>query len=262
MFGAGAVGFDRGGRLGPKRETRMRAAWSNLKTNNHKEVQLAASLNKYLAELLGTFVLVGVGSLAILSSGGSVVAISLGFGLAVFAAIHMFGSVSGAHVNPALTLAKMMRKEISAADTAGYVVAQLAGAALAAGLIAGVSGNSGVKATLVRGGEIGGGRVMDAGEIFILELILTVVLVIVFLRVTSGEGKGAPYAIAGALTVIHLAAAPLTGGSVNPVRSLGPAIVAGDYTNVWAYVLAPLAGAVIGVFLDKFVNEGNGADEA
>ena len=222
---------------------------------------MAASLNKYLAELFGTFVLVGVGSLAILSSGGSVVAVSFGFGLAVFAAIHMFGSVSGAHVNPALTLAKMMRREISAADTVGYIAAQLAGAVLAAGLIAVAAGSRGVGATVVRGGEMGGGRV-EAGEIFILEVILTAVLVIVFLRVTSGEGKGAPYAIAGALTLIHLAAAPLTGGSVNPVRSLGPAIVAVDYTDVWAYILAPLVGAVIGVLLDKFINEGNGADEA
>lgn len=222
---------------------------------------MAASLNKYLAELFGTFVLVGVGSLTILSSGGSVVAVSLGFGLAVFAAIHMFGSVSGAHVNPALTFAKMMRREISAADTVGYIAAQLAGAVLAAGLIAVVAGSRGVGATVVRGGEMGGGRV-EAGEIFILEVILTAVLVIVFLRVTSGGGKGAPYAIAGALTLIHLAAAPITGGSVNPVRSLGPAIVAVNYTDVWAYILAPLVGAVIGVLLDKFINEGNGADEA
>ena len=217
---------------------------------------MAASLNKYLAELFGTFVLIGVGSMAILSSGGSVVAISLGFGLAVFAAIHMFGSVSGAHLNPAFTFAKMLRGEISGPDLAGYVVAQLAGALLGSGLVFYAAGD------LVTETVVGGGPSVDTMEVFILEAILTAVFVIVFLRVTSGEGKGAPYAIAGTLTVIHLAAVPVTGGAVNPVRSLGPAIISSDYSEVWAYILGPLVGAVIGVFLDRFVNEENGVSEA
>ncbi len=222
---------------------------------------MAGSINKYLAELLGTFVLIGVGSMAVLVSGGDIVVISFGFGLAVLAAIYMFGAVSGAHVNPALTLAKLLRKEISPADAAGYVIAQLAGAMLAAGLIAGIAGTRGVSGTLVRGGQMASGRVVDAGEIFILEIVLTAILVIVFLRTTSGDGKAAPFAIAMTLTVLHLAAAPLTGAAVNPVRSLGPAIVASNYTSVWAYILAPLVGAVIGVYIDKFVNESNMSSE-
>lgn len=114
---------------------------------------MAGSLNKYLAELLGTFVLIGVGSMAVLSSGGNIVAIALGFGLAVLAAIYMFGAVSGAHVNPALTFARLLRGEISGADLVGYVVAQLAGALLASGLVAAVAGVGGVEQTVPAGGR-------------------------------------------------------------------------------------------------------------
>ena len=211
---------------------------------------MAGSLNKYLAELLGTFVLVGVGSMAILSSDGNVVAISFGFGLALLAAIYMFGSVSGGHVNPAVTLAMMLRGQISGADLVGYIVAQLAGALLASGLVAAVAGVRGVENTVV-----GGGSGIDTVEVFIIEAILTALLVIVIIRTTSGNGGNAPIAIALALTVIHLASVPLTGASVNPVRSLGPAIIAVDFAEVWAYILGPAVGAVIGVYVDKFVNE-------
>ena len=211
---------------------------------------MAGSLNKYLAELLGTFVLIAVGSMAILSAGGNVVAIALGFGLALLAAIYMFGSVSGAHVNPAITFAKMLRGEISGTDLVGYIVAQLAGALLASGLVAAVAGVGAVESTVV-----GGGRGFDALDVFILEAVLTAVLVIVFVRTTSGEGRTAPIALALALTVIHLAAVPITGASVNPVRSLGPAIIAAEFAEVWVYILAPAVGAVIGVYVDKFVSE-------
>ena len=211
---------------------------------------MAGSLNKYLAELLGTFVLIGVGSMAILSSNGNIVAIAFGFGLALLAAIYMFGSVSGCHVNPAVTLAMMLRGQISGADLVGYVIAQLAGALLASGLVAAVIGVGGVENTIV-----GAGSGIDTVGLFIIEVILTALLVIVIIRTTSGEGKGAPFAIAMALVLIHLAAVPLTGASVNPVRSLGPAIIAVDFTDVWVFILAPLVGAVIGVYVDKFVNE-------
>ena len=220
------------------------------KGHTEREVQLAGSLNKYLAELLGTFVLIGVGSMAILSAGGNVVAIAFGFGLALLAAIYMFGSVSGAHVNPAVTLAMMLRGQISGSDLVGYIIAQLAGALLASGLVAAVAGVGGVEDTIV-----GAGGGIDVLELFILEAILTALLVIVIIRTTSGEGRAAPLAIGMALAVIHLAAVPLTGASVNPVRSLGPAIIAADFTDVWIYILAPAVGAVVGVYVDRFVNE-------
>ena len=91
---------------------------------------MAGSMNKYLAELLGTFVLVGIGTMAILSSGGGIVAISFGFGLALLAGIYMFGGLSGAHFNPAVTLAMLLRKDTNSSDAIGYIIAQVAGAVL------------------------------------------------------------------------------------------------------------------------------------
>ena len=210
---------------------------------------MTGSLNKYLAELLGTFVLVTVGSMAIINAGGSVLMIGFGFGLALLAAIYMFGSVSGAHFNPAVTLAMLLRGGISGSDLVGYIVAQVAGATLAAALVFYAAGDA-VRATVtaVQG--------IDSVQAFIIEAILTAVFVIVILRTTSGEGSAAaPIAISLALLVVHLAAVPLTGASVNPARTLGPAIIAAEYGDVWLYILGPAVGAIVGVYVDKFVNE-------
>ena len=210
---------------------------------------MTGSLNRYLAELLGTFVLVTLGSMAILNAGGSVLMIAFGFGLALLAAIYMFGDRSGAHFNPAVTLAMLLRGSISGSDLVGYIVAQVAGAVLAAGLVFYAAGNA-VRDTVTAVSGI------DPVQAFIIEAILTAVFVIVILRTTSGEGSAvAPVAIALALLVVHLAAVPLTGASVNPARSLGPAIIAADYGDVWVYILGPAVGAVIGVYVDKFVSE-------
>lgn len=210
---------------------------------------MTGSLNKYLAELLGAFVLIGVGSMAILSAGGSIVAIAFGFGLALLIALYMFGSVSGGHYNPAVTLAQLIRGEISPADAVGYIVAQLAGAVLAAGLVAAALGTSAVGRTVVGDGA-------DLGSIWVLalEALFTAFLVMVILRVTSGENATAPVIIGLTLVVIHLALVPITGASVNPVRSLGPAIVAADFTDAWAYIVGPLVGGAVAVYVDRFIN--------
>ncbi|MCE2528703.1 MAG: aquaporin [Acidimicrobiia bacterium] len=210
---------------------------------------MTGSLNKYLAELLGAFVLIGVGSMAILSSGGSIVAIAFGFGVALLIALYMFGSVSGGHYNPAVTLAQLIRGEISAADAGGYIVAQLAGAVLAAALVAAALGSSAVGRTVVGDGA-------DLGSIWVLalEALFTAFLVMVILRVTSGENASAPVVIGLTLVVIHLALVPVTGASVNPVRSLGPAIVAADFTDAWAYIVGPLVGGAVAVYVDRFIH--------
>ncbi len=210
---------------------------------------MTGSLNKYLAELLGAFVLIGVGSMAILSSGGSIVAIAFGFGVALLIALYMFGSVSGGHYNPAVTLAQLIRGEISAADAGGYIVAQLAGAVLAAALVAAALGSSAVGRTVVGDGA-------DLGSIWVLalEALFTAFLVMVILRVTSGENASAPVVIGLTLVVIHLALVPVTGASVNPVRSLGPAIVAADFTDAWAYIVGPLVGGAAAVYVDRFIH--------
>ena len=210
---------------------------------------MTGSLNRYLAELLGAFVLIGVGSMAILSSGGSIAAIAFGFGLALLIALYMFGSVSGGHYNPAVTVAQLIRGQITAADAVGYIVAQLAGAVLASGLVAAVLGASAVGRTVVGDGA-------DIGPIWVLalEALFTAFLVIVILRVTSGENAAAPVVIGLTLVVIHLALVPITGASVNPVRSLGPAIVAADFTDAWAYIVGPLVGGAVAVYVDRFIN--------
>ncbi|MDE0369533.1 MAG: aquaporin [bacterium] len=210
---------------------------------------MTGSLNRYLAELLGAFVLIGVGSMAILSSGGSIAAIAFGFGLALLIALYMFGSVSGGHYNPAVTLAQLIRGEITGADAVGYIVAQLAGAVLASGLVAAVLGASAVGRTVVGDGS-------DVGSIWVLalEALFTAFLVLVILRVTSGENATAPVVIGLTLVVIHLALVPVTGASVNPVRSLGPAIVAADFTDAWAYIVGPLVGGAVAVYVDRFIN--------
>ncbi|MXY76642.1 MAG: aquaporin [Acidimicrobiia bacterium] len=210
---------------------------------------MTGSLNRYLAELLGAFVLIGVGSMAILSSGGSIAAIAFGFGLALLIALYMFGSVSGGHYNPAVTLAQLIRGQITAADAVGYIVAQLAGAVLASGLVAAVLGASAVGRTVV-----GDGAGIGSIWVLALEALFTAFLVIVILRVTSGENAAAPVVIGLTLVVIHLALVPITGASVNPVRSLGPAIVAADFTDAWAYIVGPLVGGAVAVYVDRFIN--------
>ena len=209
---------------------------------------LAGSMNKYLAELLGTFVLVGVGSMAILNAGGDVVVVSFGFGLALMAGIYMFGGLSGAHFNPAVTVGMFLKGKTTSQDAFGYLIAQLAGGVLASSLVLYVAEKEGVLATLTTHPNL------DATQTLVLEALLTAIFVMVILRATTGDGKAAPFAIPMALVVIHLAATGVTGASVNPARSLGPAIVGGDYTDIWVYIVGPLVGAAVGYYLDKLLN--------
>ena len=218
---------------------------------------MAGSMNKYLAELLGTFVLVLVGTLTVLNvggaaTGGGVVAISLGFGLAVMAGIYMFGAISGAHFNPAVTLAMFLKKDTSSTDLVGYWIAQVAGAVLASGLVAYAAGGgaTGKAAVDMTRNTFSG----EAVNVMLLEAILTAIFVMVILRSTAGEGKAAAFAIPMALVAIHLAAINLTGASVNPARSLGPAIIATEMADIWVYIAGPLLGGVVGFYLDKFLN--------
>ena len=210
---------------------------------------MVASMNKYLAELLGTFVLVAVGSMSIISSDGNLLFIGFGFGLALLGAIYVFGDRSGAHFNPAVTLAMMMRKDTSPSDLVGYLIAQTAGALLAAGLVFYIAGQQAVEFTLTRAPDL------DVVQLLVVEGILTAIFVMVVLRTTAAHKRAAPLAISLVLVAIHLAAIPVTGASVNPARSLGPAIVAGDFTDIWAYIVGPGIGAAVGFYFDKFIND-------
>jgi MIP family channel proteins len=213
------------------------------------------SINKLAAELLGTYILVLGGTATILSAaaGGApsnILIVAFGFGLALVAGLYAFGEVSGGHFNPAVSFAMLLDKRIDVGTMFGYWVAQLAGATLASLTLLAATSTEAVASTMTTFGE---GIV--AWEAFMFETVFTAIFLAVILKVTKSEtfGNTAFLAIGFTLTVIHLVLIPFTGTSVNPVRSLGPGIVGGVWTDQWVYWLAPLLGAAIGWGIYKFV---------
>ena len=199
-------------------------------------------VNKYLAEFLGTFVLVFFGSMGILSVGGAVgaaeiVAISFAFGLALLAGIWAVAHISGAHFNPAVTLAMLVDGRTSFGDAIGYWVAQFAGATVASLVVMAATSREAVAGTVT------GYETLSTG--ILMEIVLTLVFVWVILAVTRTGGNHAPVAIALTLVSVHLAGIPFSGASVNPARSFGPAVVSGDFDQLWVYIVFPLVGALI-----------------
>lgn len=201
-------------------------------------------INKYLAEVLGTFILVGIGSMGILAVGGAngaaeIIAIAFAFGLALLAGIWVVGHVSGAHFNPAVTLAFLFDREISFSDAIGYWIGQFAGASLASLVVWAVAGSRdavGMTATSYN----------DLNTAIVVEILLTAVFVWTILAVVKRGQNHAPAAIALTLTAVHLAGIPFTGASVNPARSFAPIAIAGaDWGTLWVYIYAPLIGAVV-----------------
>jgi aquaporin Z len=214
-----------------------------------------------VAEFLGTFGLLFVGGLAILTATGTgggvlepggLIVIALGFGLALLVSLYAFGEVSGGHYNPAVSLGALLDGRISPVTFALYLVAQIAGAVVAGLALLSASSQDEVAATATVPGGVG------AGTAFLLETLLTALFVAVILKVTTSGTMGptAFLAIPLALTVIHLAAVPLSGASVNPARTLGSAIVGNNYTDVWVYLTAPFLGAIIGWVLYRLTATG------
>ena len=224
---------------------------------------------KYCSEFIGTLVLVfmGCGSAVFLGCApdGGHLAVALAFGLSIVAMAYVIGNISGCHINPAVSLAMLLRKKLSIADFCGYVVAQVAGAIAGAGLLkllvsfgivdqAGGLGSNGVASA--------GG----AGGALLVEIILTFIFIFVIIGVTSDESKGsvAGIVIGLTLTFVHIVGIPLTGTSVNPARSIGPALFAGGaaLSDVWVFIVGPLVGSVLAVLVyslvkakEKHVNE-------
>jgi aquaporin Z len=202
-------------------------------------------INKYLAEFMGTFILVfggSMGILAILQLGGGddpvkLIAIGLAFGLALLAGIWAVGHVSGAHFNPAVTLGMLLDGRVSFSDAIGYWVGQFAGAIVASLAVAGASSTETVAQTVT--------SYSDQTAAILLELIFTALFVWVIMAVTKKGANHAPVAIALTLVGIHLAAIPFSGSSVNPARSFGPAVVSGEFTQLWVYIVFPLVGGVV-----------------
>lgn len=201
-------------------------------------------VNKYLAELMGTLILVGVGSMGILSVGGAsgaaeIIAIGLAFGLALLAGIWVVGHVSGAHFNPAVTLGMLLDKRISFSDAIGYWIAQFAGATVGSLIVLAAAGSrEAVAGTATTYG--------DLSTVIVVEIVLTVVFVWTIMAVTKSGANHAPLAISLVLVGVHVAGIPFSGASVNPARSFGPAVVGNVFgTSLLVYIYAPLIGAIV-----------------
>ena len=197
----------------------------------------------YIAELIGTFILVAIGSMAAFTSGGNLVIVALGFGFALLIALYSVGHISGGHFNPAVSLAMRLGGRLSTADMIGYWIAQVIGAVLASLAVLAMSGSDAVADTM--------NTYADTGPAFGAEIILTGAFVLVIMVVVSQNLGHARMVISLALIAIHLAGVPISGASVNPARSLGPALVAGDLGGVWLYIVAPLVGGVAAWLITK-----------
>ncbi|HEU4916577.1 MAG TPA: aquaporin [Acidimicrobiia bacterium] len=217
-------------------------------------------VNKYLAEFFGTFILVFFGSMGILAVNGAsgaaeIVAIGLGFGLALLAGIWAVGHVSGGHFNPAVTLAMLFDRRTSFADAVGYWVAQLAGASVASLVVMTATSRDDVAGTVT------GYPVLSTG--ILMEVVLTTVFIWVILSVTRTGGNHAPLGIALTLVAVHIAGIPFSGASVNPARSFGPAVVSGSseaLEQLWVYIVFPLVGGLLAWGLHRLFAPVEGED--
>jgi aquaporin Z len=214
------------------------------------------NLKKYLAELTGSAILVfmGCGSAVFLGCAvtGGHLAVALAFGLSIVALAYVIGGVSGCHINPAVSLAVFLDKRMSGADFCGYVISQIIGAVAGAALLKLVSGNAAVDLTGSLGSNLAAGA-GGYGGAFLVEMVLTFIFTLTILGVTADESKRSVAGIVIGLTLVfvHIIGIPLTGTSVNPARSIGPALFAGGQAlkDLWVFILAPLTGAAIAAFI-------------
>ncbi len=221
-------------------------------------------MKKYVAELLGTFVLVFMGCGSAVLAGGDVgfLGISFAFGIAVLAMVYAIGPISGCHINPAITVAMLFSGKIGAKDAGGYIVFQIIGAILGAGVLYLIAqGLSGYDIAVNGLGQNGFGegspKGYDMKSSFIAEVVLTAIFLLVIFGAThkNAPGKFAGIAIGLALAMIHIVGIPVTGVSVNPARSIGPAIFAGGLalSQLWLFIVAPLLGGVLGAVIWKLI---------
>jgi aquaporin Z len=217
--------------------------------------------HRIAAELVGTFVLVffGVGSAVYgidLAEGVGRLGVALTFGLVLLALAYAFGPVSGAHVNPAVTLAVLLNRGIAAGEAAAFMAAQLGGGILAGAALRGMVDLGGVTDRTGSLGTNGYGETVNLGGALAIEIAMTAVLVTVILLTTRPDGQPAFAGLAIGLTLAAMVAVgiPLTGASLNPARSLGPALFYPPaLAQVWVFLVAPLLGACLAVGVARLV---------
>ena len=228
-------------------------------------------IKKYLCEFIGTAVLVLFGCGTAVVTGGltaglglgtiGVLTIALAFGLSIVAMAYVIGNISGCHINPAVSLAMLINKKMDVKDFIFYVIAQVIGAIAGIGLLYFIGSNSNLGVASL--GANGFGEASAVGlnmwGAFAVEVILTFVFIYTILGVTSDDKKGAVAGIVIGLTLafVHIIGIPLTGTSVNPARSLAPAIFLGGEAlkQVWVFIVAPFVGSAIAAFVYKFLNK-------
>ena len=217
---------------------------------------------KYLCEFIGTLVLVFFGCGTAVITGGDLVATSLAFGLAIVVMAYSIGKVSGCHVNPAVSLAMLINKKLSFSEFCGYVAAQVLGAIAGTAVLFAI-----LKSSVLGLPNLGanGYGVLSNVELslvgaLITEIVLSFVFIFTILGVTSDESKEniSGLIIGLALTFVHLIGINLTGTSVNPARSLGPALFAGGehLKQLWVFVVAPLLGSILATWVYKYITVG------
>ncbi len=215
-------------------------------------------MKKYAAEFLGTFIMVfcGCAAMIINSLTGAIThsGVAITWGLVVMSMIYAFGEISGAHFNPAVTVAFAYAKKFSWKEVPKYVIAQFLGALAAAYMLLFLFPES----------EFLGGTNLIEGfnpyKAFVLELLLTYFLMVVIINVSTGSkeiGTMAAIAVGAVILLEAMFAGPITKASMNPIRSLAPAIASGQFKHLWLYLIAPFIGALLAVMSCKFIKDDN-----
>ncbi|MBR1859367.1 MAG: aquaporin [Selenomonadaceae bacterium] len=226
-------------------------------------------MRKYIAEAIGTMVLVilGCGTAMLVgcnaAQGGGYILTALAFGLSIVAMAYSIGNISGCHINPAVSLGVLLSGGMEPRDFAGYIISQCVGALIGSGILAMIFGLGGV--TDMTGGLGTNGLAGVNGSAvagLLVEIILTFIFVMAILGVTSklaGHGSLAGLVIGFTLTGVHILGIGLTGTSVNPARSFGPAIVAAmtgnlaPISSLWVFIAGPLIGAALAAFAYNYL---------
>jgi len=214
-----------------------------------------------VSEFIGTFALIfcGTGAMTINEiTGGAVTHVGIGitWGFIVIAMIYAFGDISGAHLNPAVSIAFAVAKKFPWKEVPKYSVAQVGGALLASALLWVIFPESKIYGATI--------PTIDAWRAFVMEVVLTFILMLTIINVSTGSkevGVVAGIAIGGVVMLEALFAGPVTNASMNPARSLAPALVSGHIEHLWLYLTAPIIGAVLAIFSCKLVKDDQCCDQ-